>query len=200
MTHADRDKWEQKYAAKDVSEVPAPDEWLLECVSGLKPGRALDLACGLGQNAVALAQLGWQVDAVDISARGLELALQQAEQQAVRIRGICADLDEWWPEENRYDLVIVFRFLDWARVPAIVRRSLKPGGTLLYETFSASQMNRDDNHLRNPAFTVQQGDWERNFPDFEIFRSQTVSLQSGDVARLWAVRKVRYGRSQRGNP
>jgi 2-polyprenyl-3-methyl-5-hydroxy-6-metoxy-1,4-benzoquinol methylase len=189
MTDADHDKWEQKYAAKDVSEAPAPDEWMLDCVRSLKPGRALDVACGLGQNSIALAKLGWQVDAVDISPCGLKLASQQADQRGVTVNWICADLDGWLPDVSWYDLVIVFRFLDWDRVPAIVERGLKPGGSVCYETFSASQMNRADNHLKNPAFTVQEGDWERYFPDFEVLLSETVSLQSGDVARLRAVRK-----------
>lgn len=74
MTVADRDKWDQKFSGKDASQLPPPDQWMLESVRDLKPGRALDLACGLGQNSIALAELGWQVDAVDISSRGLQLA------------------------------------------------------------------------------------------------------------------------------
>jgi len=190
MTDADRDKWEQKYAARELPEVPAPDEWLLDCVSAMTPGRALDIACGLGQNSVALAALGWQVDGVDISSRGLELASKNAEQRGLAINWICADLDDWLPEVHRYDLVVVFRFLDWDRVPAIVERGLKPGGSLCYESFSAAQCNRADNHLKNPAFTVREGDWERYFPDFAILTCDSVSLQSRDAARLWAVRKV----------
>lgn len=200
MTAADRDKWEQKYAARDVSESPPPDEWLLECVRDLKPGRALDVACGLGQNAIALAELGWQVDAVDIAGRALEFASRNAGQQAANINWICADLDEWLPEADRYDLVMVFRFLDWCRVPAIAERGLKPGGTLSYETFSVSQMYRDDNHLKNPALTVQEGEWERYFPNFEILTAETVSLQSRDVARLRAIRTDKPPGTLGGNP
>ena len=200
MTDADRDKWEQKYEVKDVSEIPPADEWLLECVRHLTPGRALDVACGLGQNAIALAELGWQVDAVDISPRGLELAANHADQLGVKINWICADLDEWLPETDRYDLVIFFLFLDWECIPAIVERGLKPGGSLCYETFSAAQCNRSDNHLKNPAFTVQEGDWERYFLNFEILTSQMVSLESRDVARFRAIRNAGPLKSLRGNP
>lgn len=86
-----------------------------------------------------------------------------ARQDSAHINWICADLDDWFPDNNCYDLVVVFRFLDWERVPEIVERGLKPGGMLCYETFSASQLNRPDNHLKTAAFTVQEGDWERNF-------------------------------------
>ena len=47
MTDADREKWDRKYAGKTAHSVPAPDQWLIDCVKALPPGRALDLACGL---------------------------------------------------------------------------------------------------------------------------------------------------------
>ena len=186
MTLADRDKWEEKYAVTSLSDISAPDAWLLDCVRELNPGRALDLACGLGQNSIALAELGWQLDAVDISPRGLALASEQANQHGVTVNWICADLDVWEPDEVHYDLLIVFRFLDWSRIPAIVTQALRPGGTLLYETFAASQMRRTDNHLKNPGFTVREGDWEKYFPDLDIVFSQRVVLPNRDVARLRA--------------
>lgn len=188
MTIADRDKWEQKYASKDKSHAPGPDEWLLECSGGLKPGRALDLACGLGQNAIALAALGWKVDAVDVSPRGLEIARRCAADRDLSVNWVCADLDDWEPTAQDYDLVIVFRFLDWNRIPQIIERALQPGGSLCYETFAASQMNRADNHLKNAAFTVQEGDWEKYLPSFQIVSYSSIRLPDGDVARLWAIR------------
>src|SRR5690242_6587484 len=52
---SDRDRWDAKYAAKPVPERLAPDAWLIEQVGRLRPGRALELACGLGHNAIWLA-------------------------------------------------------------------------------------------------------------------------------------------------
>jgi SAM-dependent methyltransferase len=188
MTIADRDNWERKYASKDVSHLPDPDAWLIDCIGELKPGRALDLACGLGQNAIALAELGWKVDAVDVSPRGLEIARRCAADRDSTVNWVCADLDEWDPTAQEYDLVIVFRFLDWNRIPPIIERGLKPGGGLCYETFAVSQMNRADNHLKNAAFTVQVGDWEKYFSQFQAVSNQTICLPDRDVVRLWAIR------------
>lgn len=55
--------------------------------------RALDIACGLGHNAIWLAQQGWQADAVDVSTTGLELARQSADANKVHVSWIEADLD-----------------------------------------------------------------------------------------------------------
>lgn len=199
MTISDRDKWEQKYASKDVSHLPEPDAWLMDRIGELTPGRALDLACGLGQNAIALAERGWKVDAVDVSSRGLEIARDCAGQRNVAVNWICADLDDWEPETQGYDLAVVFRFLDWNRIPAIVTQGVKPGGILCYETFAASQLNRADNHLKNPEFTVREGDWGRYFPGFEIVSQEFVSLRDRDASRLWAIRSSEISGSVAGN-
>src|SRR5579863_1855883 len=127
MSLSDRDRWDTKYAAKLVPNTLSPDDWLIKEVAELSPGRALDLACGLGHNAIALAKQGWQVDAVDISPVGLALAADLAKRYAVNVRWIATDLDEFSPATEEYDLVVVFRFLDRRRLPGIIQQALRPG-------------------------------------------------------------------------
>jgi len=184
MTNADRNKWDRKYADKSAISIPEPDEWLLECVKELPPGRALDLACGLGQNALLLSEWGWDVDAVDISMTGLQIPIEVSESL---VNWICADLDEWRPSTD-YDLIVCFRFLDWVAIPEIVRGGLRPGGCFCYETFAASQMQRDDNHLKNEAFTVQDGDFQRFFDFLTPQSTETEKLSNRDVARFFGMR------------
>jgi hypothetical protein len=77
-------------------------------------------------------------------------------------------LDDWIPPASEYDLVVVFRFLDRITVPRIVQDTLRPGGWLVYETFSASQCLREDNHISNPAFMLVPGELPALFPDFDV--------------------------------
>jgi 2-polyprenyl-3-methyl-5-hydroxy-6-metoxy-1,4-benzoquinol methylase len=190
MTIADRQRWDEKYTAKPVPAKIAPDGWLIEQVSALKPGRALELACGLGHNAIWLAQHGWQVDAVDISSVGLEGSEKMAQRSAAQVNWIAADLDDFVPEANVYELVIIFRFLDRVGVPAIVQQALKPGGHLIYETFTVSHVARPDGRMKNPAFALEPGELPRLFPQFEIVSSDECALADRDVARLVATKRV----------
>ena len=97
--------------------------------------RALDLACGAGREAVYLAWAGYEVDAVDVLPDALARAQDLARRCGVRLSTIQQDLKRSpaLPAE-RYDMVIVFRFLHRPLLPAI-GRSVAPGGFIVYEAF-----------------------------------------------------------------
>lgn len=188
MSDTDRTRWDEKYRLK--SELPslAPSEWLRSVVADLPPGRAWDVACGVGQNAHLLAQLGWTVDAVDISPIGLEIGSRSSENHtgtnhSRKIHWIAADLDTYAPPPDTYNLVIVFRFLDRLRLPRIIQNSLKPGGRIVYETFVTGQMSRSDNHLTNPDFVLKSGELPTLFPELRTLAYAEESLTDRTVAR-----------------
>lgn len=187
MTDSDRQRWDAKYTNRESPREIVPDDWLVECATPFSPGRALDLACGLGHNAIWLAERGWTVDAVDISPIGLKLASARAEQAHVSgLNWIAVDLDSFEPEPAGYDLVIVFRFLDRESVPAIVQTGLKPGGRLVYETFTTAQLERDDDHIQNPKYALHPGELPEMFPKFEVLTYREEALSDRTVARLLA--------------
>ena len=194
MSLPDRERWDAKYAAKSVPGVVSPDEWLVQCVAGQPPGKALELACGLGHNAIWLAEQGWRVEAVDVSSVGLALA-EELEQRVASpttarttVSWIAADLDEFDPRREAYDLVVVFRFLDRVRVPRLILQALRPGGLLVYETFSRGQMTRADNHLRSADFTLAPGELPTLFPELTVVEYEESDLADRSVARLVARR------------
>ena len=192
MSTRDRDRWNEKHASCKPLSIVQPDQWLgeaiqvIETVSGTEVplGSVLDIACGLGHNAIWLARQGWQVDAVDISASGLKLARQCATANDVSVSWIEADLDEWTPTVNEYDLAIVFRFLDRDTVPRVVRSALRSGGWLVYETLSAAQCNRPDSHISNPAFTLTPGELSTLFPEFDVVAHREDVLHDRTVERF----------------
>ncbi|MBC8113697.1 MAG: class I SAM-dependent methyltransferase [Candidatus Saccharimonas sp.] len=187
MSVTDLERWNTKYAAKSVPTVVSPDEWLVKQVAERTAGEALELACGLGHNAIWLAQQGWRVDAVDVSPVGLGLAEQLANRvECQTVSWIAADLDEFTPQIETYDLVLVFRFLDRLRLPGLIVRALHPGGLLVYETFSRAQMARDDNHLRSADFTLAPGELPLLFPELTIVDYDEIDLPDRSVARLAA--------------
>jgi SAM-dependent methyltransferase len=188
MTRDDRRRWDQKYTAAVLPESLVADEWLVEAVAECVAGRALVLACGLGENAVWLATRGWQVDAVDVSVTGLKLASQLAARHDVTIRLLAADLDLFLPLPATYDLVVVFRFLERERLPGLVSRALTPGGLLVYETFGPGQCQRADNHLGNPDFALGPGELPVLYDELEVVRTEDTVLSNRTVGRLIARR------------
>lgn len=132
-----RDHWEQRYAEKDQIWSGRVNTHLAAMVAGLTPGRALDLGCGEGGDAVWLASSGWQVVAVDISATALRRAQEAAELAGVadRIEFQRHDLSDSFPSGD-FELVSAQFLHSTVRLerPQILRRAaaaVKPGGTLL---------------------------------------------------------------------
>ena len=184
MTTEDRDKWNRKYSEGSYVCSDRPEEWLKQCTSDRTPGRALELACGLGHNSIYLAQQGWKVDAVDISKTGLEHAQAQAERERVEVNWIQADLDEWIPTPDAYDLICVFRFLDRERLPQWVSSSLREGGVLCYETFLQTQFQRPDNHFKSNRFALELGELPKLFSTLDCIAYEEVTLTDRDVGRF----------------
>ncbi len=129
-----RELWDARHREREI-ESDGPDDTLVAQVSALPPGRALDVACGSGTNAVWLAGAGWQVTGVDWSAVALEKARDRAARASVRADWIEADLLAWTPPPGTFDLVTVLYLHlvpDERRIvyPAVAR-AVAPGGHLL---------------------------------------------------------------------
>jgi 2-polyprenyl-3-methyl-5-hydroxy-6-metoxy-1,4-benzoquinol methylase len=98
----------------------------------------LDLACGSGRHALAAAALGAKVTAVDKDAASLEIGRKEAKVRGLEVSWARHDLESDWPELGSFDAVLVFNYLDRARMPKIVT-AVAPGGFLLAETFLEAQ-------------------------------------------------------------
>ena len=100
-------------------------------------GRALDVATGTGRNALALAERGWTVDAVDISSAKLSRARERAAERSVAVDWILADVDSYCFPTDVYDLVTVSFFDASDRLSALAD-ALAPGGLLCFEHYLES--------------------------------------------------------------
>jgi SAM-dependent methyltransferase len=130
-----REDWDKRYAEAERLWSANPNRFLVAEVEGLPRGRALDLACGEGQNAIWLAGRGWDVVGVDFSEVAIAKARARAERDGIAVDFAVADLLEYEPEPGAYDLVLLL----YLHLPPHERRrvlerasaALAPGGTLL---------------------------------------------------------------------
>lgn len=128
--------WDEMYRSRPRVWSGRPNPQLVAEAAGLPPGKALDLGCGEGADALRLAQRGWTVTAVDVSAVALERAVAHAAEAGVgdRVSWLQRDLATWTPEEQ-FDLVSV-QFLHstvapWQPPHRLAANAVRPGGTLL---------------------------------------------------------------------
>ncbi len=152
---ADSSEWDRRYAGRELIWTSEANRFLVREADGMPPGRALDLACGEGRNAVWLAERGWRVTGVDFSGVGLEKAKALAEARGVKADWIIADLLDYRPEPQAFDLVIVF----YLQLPAVQRTpilhqaagAVAPGGTLLLVAHDSANLEHGHGGPQDPA-------------------------------------------------
>lgn len=149
---AESAEWDERYESSQRVWSGRPNGALVAEVATLPPGRALDVGCGEGADAVWLAQQGWQVTALDVSRVALDRAARHAEEATVRARWVHAGLVDADLEAGGFELVS-------AQYPALRRtpgddaehallRAVAPGGTLLV----VHHVQVDSEHARNAGF------------------------------------------------
>ena len=142
-------------------------------------GRALDLACGRGGNALWLARRGLTVHAWDYSEAGIRSLSAEAEKRRLAVRTEVRDVVLKPPEAERFDLLVVSHFLDRGLMPTLLA-AVRPGGLLYYQTFLVGHPGPGP---RNPDFLLRPGELSGYCEDWEILHSLEQDGQAQLVAR-----------------
>ena len=162
-----REKWDRRHGA---NERPVEPAIVLRANDHLLPrrGRALDLACGLGGNALYLAERGLEVSAWDLSPVAVQRLRAEAEVRGVRIDARTRDIIRQPPPASSFDVMVVSHFLDRGLATAIAA-ALRPGGLLFYQTFSREAAS----------------DQGPSNPDYRLAHNELLQLFSGLVVRFY---------------
>ena len=133
----------------------------------MPPGRALDLACGTGRNALWLAGRGWNVTAVDGSAAAIETLRVRAERAGVAIDTQIADLENsgFTIEPAHYDLIAMCYYFQRNLIEQC-KRNLVPGGVMVA---IALLMEPGKEHS---TFRLRPGELRGYFADWEILHDR----------------------------
>jgi len=170
--------WDDKYAITELVWGAGPNRFLVPEVAGLRPGKALDLGCGEGRNAIWLAERGWQVTGVDFSEVGLEKARRLASERGVEVNWLRADLLEYQPVEGAFDLVIVMYLqLPAAQLSAVIKKAvaaLAPGGTLLVVGHDLLNLSEGVGGPQDPGVLFTPADIEKDLAGLHIERAERV--------------------------
>jgi SAM-dependent methyltransferase len=185
--------WDERYRRGEFPD--RPSRFLKRAIEMVTPGRALDIACGAGRNALMLAEKGWRVTAVDASREGLALAHTRALESNLSIDFVNADLErgEFQIAPEAFDLIADILYLQ-RNLFAQVRRGLRPGSLFIAEIYVSGQERAPISI--NPAFLLEPGElrlffngWKIEF--YEEAKEETDSERERRVARIVAVRPGR---------
>jgi SAM-dependent methyltransferase len=165
-------EWDARYSERDRAMWSGqPNGRLVAEVAALDPGRALDVGCGEGADAIWLARRGWAVVAIDISDVAVRRAREAAEQAGAAVDWVCGDALRTSFEAHSFDLVSMqYPALPKAAGEAAVRSLLdtvRPGGVLLAVYHDFDDEHRD--HMKSkgidPADYVGADDLRRLLGD-----------------------------------
>ncbi len=176
-----KEQWNKRYQEIDQLWIRQPDPSLVKFVGPLTPGKALDLGCGEGRNSIYLAQIGWNVTAVDFSDVALERLKKDASAAEVSIDAVCDDLTEYLKDtKSKFDLVLIAnihppseeRFQMYSQTKHVINA----GGYLFIIGHHLDSLG----HVgpADPDRLLTESEIRRAFSDFEI----TVLTKVSDVA------------------
>lgn len=175
-----RQKWNRIHGAATDAGRPA---WCLDTYRHLLParGRALDLACGRGANAMLLAAHGLDTHAWDISERALAAVCGLAAGRGLPVTTLCRDVEAEPPTPDSFDVIVVSRFLHRPSAPALIA-ALREHGLLFYETFTRDRVG--DGGPSNPDYLLEPGELLRLFAGLQplVYRDEG---RVGDLSAGW---------------
>ena len=168
--------WDKRYQEKELVWSAGPNRFLVEEIEGMQPGRALDLACGEGRNAIWLAEHGWQVSASDFSGVAIDKAKARASELGLDIDFSVADATN--PQGEHFDLIILF----YVHLPREENRqmlehasaALAPGGTLLYVGHDERNIKEGVGGPQDPSILYGPDEIRSLLPSLQVERAETI--------------------------
>lgn len=188
MSSEEREMWDRKY--REASHrLTDPDPLLpyayQEFVEPLCPqgGTALDVAGGVGRHSIFMAKLGWKVRLLDISEIGIAQARRNASELGDLIDCQVTDLATGRWDVSRYDLVMVFFYLERG-VFRQLAEAIRPGGLLIYKTYThmAPKFGKGPSH---PMHLLKENELLHAFPGMTVLHYKE-SIRYRTVAELVA--------------
>jgi len=191
--------WDEKYRLTAAAQPAEPASIVGELLPLLPYGPALDVACATGRHSLLLGARGQHVTAVDWSGAGLEVLEARARAEGIPIRRISsaeqivkrhhggidlvqADLEQLQLPENTFELILCVQYLQRSLFPEL-ERALRPGGFLLFETFTRAQLEFSGGP-RNPEYLLDSGELRTAFPKLRVIFHRELQAGQGIASLL----------------
>lgn len=178
--YEDKERWNVRHVKKPMKTTVSPI--VQKYINHAKVGTAIDVACGTGRNTHFLEELGFIVDALDLS----DYALSKIK-ETPNINKIETDLDEYNLKKDSYDLLVNTNYLN-RRLMAQMSDALKEGGVIIFETFIVAH-EEPQNGSMNPDYLLKENELQEAFKELEtIFYEERDDVNSyGEKVKIAAL-------------
>ena len=200
--------WDEKYKLMAAAQPAQPAGIVRELLPLLPRGPALDVACGSGRHALLLGARGQHVTAVDWSGAGLAVLETRARAEGIPIRRsssakqipkrhlgeieiVQADLEQLQLPENTFELILCVQYLQRS-VFSELERALRPGGFLLFETFTRAQLDFNGGP-RSLEYLLNRGELRTAFSGLQMIFHRELRAGQG-IASLLAQKPINRNR------
>ncbi len=176
----DASEWNDRYASSDSVWGIEPNQFVrAQLIAGKIPsGRALDLGCGEGRNALWLASQGWDVLGIDFSEAAIDKARDQAVEAGLRARFEVGDVLSYPLDDRGFDLVLIayIQFAPEARMQLLDRAqaALAAGGTLLIVAHDITNLEDGYGGPQSSSVLWSVDDTEAHLHDLEVEVAEVV--------------------------
>jgi SAM-dependent methyltransferase len=182
-----REDWDRRYAQPGLVWSARPNRFLVAEVGDLPPGRALDLACGEGQNSIWLATLGWRVTGVDFSSVAIDKARERAAREDVPAEFTCMNLLEYEPGREVFDLVaVLYLHIDPGGRRTVLERAAEavaPGGTFLFVGHDLLNATEGVGGPSDPSLLCTPDEIAAELPGLDTVKTERVLRDVEDAER-----------------
>jgi SAM-dependent methyltransferase len=158
-------EWDERYrsGARPQEDLDAPPTPLVARIAKiLRPGKALDLACGAGRNALWLARQSWNVSAVDGSEAAIGILRRRAMEMSLAVDAHIADLEkgEHIMPPDCWDLIVIAYYLQLDLIER-AKIAVKPDGVIIVIVHMAAAGETPTKHRLLPGELIRRFDrWE----------------------------------------
>ena len=190
--NSDTDKWDARYRQ---AREPSPSQVLVDNRHLLPAGgTALDVACGLGANALVLAEHGLTVHAWDSSSVAIDKLTVRAQTHGVSVEVVVRDVITHPPGPESFDVIVVTHFLERSLASQLMR-ALRADGLLFYQTFTRTRVS--DVGPSNPDYRLAEGELLVMFSALQVLVYREEG-KVGDISRGFRDEAMMVARKRAG--
>jgi SAM-dependent methyltransferase len=179
--------WDKRYATSPLLWGVAPNRFVEARCLDLEPGRALDLACGEGRNALWLAARGWRVTGIDFSTIAIDRARAAARHGELSLALVCDDVLTTEVAEGAFELVLLAYVQlspdERHRLVARAATALAEGGTFLLVGHDLSNHAHGHGGPKDPSLLWTADEVVGGLDGFTIEEADTVLRPVADAPR-----------------